>query len=34
MDYTQLKMAIQRYEEMLNAYRDNANRPPLEKEAV
>lgn len=34
MDYTQLKMAIQRYEEMLNAYRDNANRPPLEQEAV
>jgi len=34
MDYTQLKTAIKRYEEMLNAYRNNANRPPLEQEAV
>jgi nucleotidyltransferase substrate binding protein (TIGR01987 family) len=34
MDYTQLKTAIQRYGEMLNAYRENANRPPLEQEAV
>lgn len=34
MDYTQLKTAIQRYGEMLEAYRNNAGRPPLEQEAV
>ncbi len=34
MDYTQLKTAIQRYREMLEAYRNNAGRPPLEQEAV
>lgn len=34
MDYTQLKTAIQRYVEMLEAYRNNAGRPPLEQEAV
>jgi nucleotidyltransferase substrate binding protein (TIGR01987 family) len=34
MDYTQLKTAIQRFGEMLQAYRDNAGRPPLEQEAV
>lgn len=34
MDYTQLKTAIQRYGEMLNAYRNNAGRPSLEQEAV
>ncbi len=34
MDYIQLKTAIQRYGEMLEAYRNNANRPPLEQEAV
>jgi nucleotidyltransferase substrate binding protein (TIGR01987 family) len=34
MDYTQLKTAIQRYGEMLDAYRHNAGRPPLEQEAV
>ncbi len=34
MDYTQLKTAIQRLGEMLQAYRNNANRPPLEQEAV
>lgn len=34
MDYTQLRTAIQRFGEMLKAYRDNANRPPLEQEAV
>jgi nucleotidyltransferase substrate binding protein (TIGR01987 family) len=34
MDYTQLKTAIQRYGEMLDAYRNNASRPPLEQEAV
>lgn len=34
MDYTQLKTAIQRFGEMLDAYRNNASRPPLEQEAV
>jgi len=34
MDYTQLKTAIQRFGEMLDAYRNNAGRPPLEQEAV
>lgn len=34
MDYTQLKTAIQRFGEMLEAYHDNAKRPPLEQEAV
>ena len=34
MDYTQLKTAIQRFGDMLNAYRNNMNRPPLEQEAV
>ena len=34
MDYTQLKTAIQRFGEMLNAYRSNAGRPPLEQDAV
>jgi nucleotidyltransferase substrate binding protein (TIGR01987 family) len=34
MDYTQLKTAIERFREMLQAYRDNANRPQLEQEAV
>ncbi len=34
MDYIQLKTAIERFGEMLMAYRDNANRPPLEQEAV
>jgi nucleotidyltransferase substrate binding protein (TIGR01987 family) len=34
MDYIQLKTAIQRFSEMLAAYRDNANRPSLEQEAV
>jgi nucleotidyltransferase substrate binding protein (TIGR01987 family) len=34
MDYTQLKTAIQRFGEMLEAYRNNAGRPPLEQEAV
>ncbi len=34
MDYAQLKTAIQRFGEMLQAYRNNANRPPLEQEAV
>jgi nucleotidyltransferase substrate binding protein (TIGR01987 family) len=34
MDYTQLKTAIKRYGEMLDAYRNNADRPPLEQEAV
>ena len=34
MDYTQLKTAIQRFGEMLKAYRNNANRPPLEQEAI
>ena len=34
MDYTQLKTAIERFSEMLDAYRDNAKRPPLEQEAV
>ncbi len=34
MDYIQLKTAIQRYGEMLDAYRNNASRKPLEQEAV
>jgi nucleotidyltransferase substrate binding protein (TIGR01987 family) len=34
MDYTQLKTAIERFGEMLEAYRDNAKRPQLEQEAV
>lgn len=34
MDYTQLKTAIERFGEMLEAYRDNAKRPLLEQEAV
>lgn len=34
MDYTQLKNAIQRFGEMLDAYRNNADRPGLEQEAV
>lgn len=34
MDYTQLKTAIQQFGEMLDAYRNNADRPPLEQEAV
>ena len=34
MDYTQLKTAIQRFGEMLQAYRENTNRKPLEQEAV
>ena len=34
MDYTQLKTAIARFGEMLEAYRNNANRPSLEQEAV
>jgi nucleotidyltransferase substrate binding protein (TIGR01987 family) len=34
MDYIQLKTAIQRFGEMLRAYRNNTSRPPLEQEAV
>ena len=34
MDYAQLKTAILRFSEMLDAYRNNAARPPLEQEAV
>ncbi len=34
MDYTQLKTAIQRFGEMLDAYRNNAGRSPIEQEAV
>jgi nucleotidyltransferase substrate binding protein (TIGR01987 family) len=34
MDYTQLKAAIERYGEMLEAFRHNDRRPPLEREAV
>ncbi len=34
MDYIQLKTAVGRFGEMLNAYRHNAQRPPLEREAV
>ena len=34
MDYVQLKTAIQRYGEMLQAYRNNVDRPPLEQEAA
>lgn len=34
MDYTQLKMAIERFGDMLAAFRENEKRPPLEQEAV
>ena len=34
MDYTQLKTAIERFGEMLEAYRHNDEREPLEREAV
>ena len=34
MDYTQLKTAIERYGEMLDAFRHNDHRQPLEREAV
>lgn len=34
MDYAQLKTAIRRFGEMLDAYRNNAGRPALEQEAV
>ena len=34
MDYIQLKTAIKRYDEMLEAFRHNDQRPPLEQEAV
>ena len=34
MDYTQLKTAIERFGEMLEAFRHNAQRGPLEREAV
>lgn len=34
MDYTQLKTAIDRYGEMLKAFRHNETRSPLEQEAV
>lgn len=34
MDYTQLKTAIERFGEMLEAFRHNDQRPPLEQEAV
>ena len=34
MDYIQLKTAIERFAEMLEAYRHNDQRPPLEQEAV
>lgn len=34
MDYTQLKTAIERFSEMLEAFRHNDQRPPLEQEAV
>jgi nucleotidyltransferase substrate binding protein (TIGR01987 family) len=34
MDYIQLKTAIERFGEMLEAYRHNDQRPPLEREAV
>ena len=34
MDYIQLKTAIDRFGEMLEAFRHNEKRPPLEQEAV
>lgn len=34
MDYIQLKTAIERFAEMLEAYRHNDQRPALEQEAV
>lgn len=34
MDYIQLKTAILRFGEMLEAYRNNIGRSPLEQEAV
>ncbi len=34
MDYIQLKTAIDRFAEMLEAFRCNDQRPPLEQEAV
>ncbi len=34
MDYTQLKTAIQRLGEMLDAFRNNAGRSPIEQEAL
>lgn len=34
MDYTQLKTAIVRFGEMLEAFRHNDERPPLERQAV
>lgn len=34
MDYTQLKTAIDRFGQMLEAFRQNDKRPPLEQEAV
>ena len=34
MDYIQLKTAIERFDEMLEAFRCNDQRPPLEQEAV
>ena len=34
MDYIQLKRAIERYGEMLEAFRHNEHRPALEQEAV
>lgn len=34
MDYIQLKTAIERFGEMLEAFRHNTERPPLEQEAV
>lgn len=34
MDYTQLKTAIERFGEMLEAFRENDRRSPLEQEAV
>lgn len=34
MDYTQLKTAIERFGEMLEAFRHNERREPLERQAV
>ena len=34
MDYIQLETAIKRFEEMLEAYRGNDERQPLEQEAI
>ena len=34
MDYTQLKTAIERFGQMLEAFGQNDKRPPLEQEAV